>query len=417
MAARPAALPLDQLGAPTVDNDAWPATPTDQSTASSWDGQSLWDQIQGWLKPAEVDEVRRAIGSKLIDRNQALLDEINALNDMLDDFVAQNEDFLRQKRGRAKERRALLGSGGERQMLEQQIRLLLAKLGDSHNTNTTSRSGGGSGGGRSGSSAGLADDKVYRYLTRGGPGRGGDEPFQQSARSVPHSSRPSSACSSLLSTRSARSAPDVLGVNQVGVNNIEQVAGMLRALFNQEEKALLAEIEAVTNELDQEDDRRTELNAEVEASAAVPSTTELRAFNNKLEKQWLSSDQDQALRRAPPLGNSSNSLRPKRPLLPAKNFEPARIGENDLLRRGGPLGGGDTAKQLLSGKAPLKRRSKHTGAASESDDQPSSQHPPPPPARAQSSSRPMSARFRARVASASEQARDEFHLSDERFLT
>ncbi len=34
------------------------------------DEKGLWKQIESWLKPQERDEVRRAIGHDLIERNE-----------------------------------------------------------------------------------------------------------------------------------------------------------------------------------------------------------------------------------------------------------------------------------------------------------------------------------------------------------
>jgi hypothetical protein len=40
------------------------------SSSGSWGEKGLWDQIRGYLQPAEVDEVRRAIGEAIIERNE-----------------------------------------------------------------------------------------------------------------------------------------------------------------------------------------------------------------------------------------------------------------------------------------------------------------------------------------------------------
>lgn len=50
------------------------------------DQGSLWGQIQAHLPPAEVDPVRRAIGLALVDKNEGLLRELEALDEILQDL-------------------------------------------------------------------------------------------------------------------------------------------------------------------------------------------------------------------------------------------------------------------------------------------------------------------------------------------
>eukprot|EP00613_Pedinella_sp_CCMP2098_P060904 CAMPEP_0171987042 /NCGR_PEP_ID=MMETSP0993-20121228/275185_1 /TAXON_ID=483369 /ORGANISM="non described non described, Strain CCMP2098" /LENGTH=449 /DNA_ID=CAMNT_0012639973 /DNA_START=69 /DNA_END=1418 /DNA_ORIENTATION=+ len=100
----------------------------DLSSCGSWEEKGLWEQIRGYLKPAEEDEIRRAIGETIIERNEDLHREVTALASIVDEFREQSYSFSEERRRKAHQRReASLGlSGGmERKLLEQQIRMLL----------------------------------------------------------------------------------------------------------------------------------------------------------------------------------------------------------------------------------------------------------------------------------------------------
>lgn len=53
---------------------------------TSWREGSLWRQIQSHLRPAEVEPVRRAIGLAVVEHNEDLIREIEALQEILNDF-------------------------------------------------------------------------------------------------------------------------------------------------------------------------------------------------------------------------------------------------------------------------------------------------------------------------------------------
>jgi hypothetical protein len=44
----------------------------DDLSSGSFGGWGLWEQIRNQLKPVEVEEVRRAIGETIIERNEVI---------------------------------------------------------------------------------------------------------------------------------------------------------------------------------------------------------------------------------------------------------------------------------------------------------------------------------------------------------
>eukprot|EP00618_Florenciella_parvula_P008367 CAMPEP_0119540164 /NCGR_PEP_ID=MMETSP1344-20130328/52126_1 /TAXON_ID=236787 /ORGANISM="Florenciella parvula, Strain CCMP2471" /LENGTH=278 /DNA_ID=CAMNT_0007583787 /DNA_START=159 /DNA_END=991 /DNA_ORIENTATION=- len=256
--------------------EPWSADGSVSTWGNSW-SQGLWVQISSWLKPQEIEEVRRAIGNTVIDRNEDLIQEVAALSDILDDFREQNNLVINEKRKSAKARKALLGSGAERQLLEQQIRLLLTDLSAKNQRGSPTGGGGGGGGG------GVdRDSKVYQYVM--GPGvKGGSSSASNTARST---ARPDSSCS----RRSARSAPDSLEslAGNLNADGIDRVLEAVRGLFRDEERSLKDEVEEIMALLEDEDADRS--RALAEADAPVPSNKELREFGAKLQKDAVRAD-------------------------------------------------------------------------------------------------------------------------------
>ena len=156
-----------------------------------------------------------------------------ALSDILDEFREQNNLVINEKRKSAQARKALLGSGAERQLLEQQIKLLLTDLASKN---------------QRGSPNGVdRDSKVYQYVMGGGGGSGGSVSATNTARST---ARPDSSCS----RRSARSAPDQLEslAGNLNADGIDHVLEAVRGLFRDEERSLKDEVEEIMALLEDE---------------------------------------------------------------------------------------------------------------------------------------------------------------------
>ena len=56
--------------------------------------ESVWDKLQGYLNPNEVDYIRQEIGSRLIEDNEDLMNEMKALVDILHHFRSDNDRHL-----------------------------------------------------------------------------------------------------------------------------------------------------------------------------------------------------------------------------------------------------------------------------------------------------------------------------------
>lgn len=56
--------------------------------------ESVWDTLQGYLNPNEVDYIRQEIGSRLIEDNEDLMNEMRALVDILHHFRSNNDRHL-----------------------------------------------------------------------------------------------------------------------------------------------------------------------------------------------------------------------------------------------------------------------------------------------------------------------------------
>ena len=335
--------------------------------------------------------------------HQDLIQEVAALSDILDDFREQNNLVINEKRKSAQTRKALLGSGAERQLLEQQIRLLLTDLSKKNQ--------------RGSPTSGVdRDSKVYQYVMGPGvKGQGGSSSASNTARST---ARPDSSCS----RRSARSAPDSLEslAGNLNADGIDRVLEAVRGLFRDEERSLKDEVEEIMALLEDEDADRS--RALAEAEAPVPSNKELREFGAKLQKDAVRADSH---------GRVPEPAALRRPLGPRGMGSMGSMGSADPF--GGaqgkaPLPSLHSLSNSLPDPSPLKRRSKSAtgqppvvptlnlggggggGAGCAGLDE-------PPPVVVKAPGKKMSAaRFRDQVASAQETARDEYHLSDERFF-
>lgn len=204
-----------------------------------------------------------------------------SLSDIVDEYRERNIALAVETQTRATERAKLLSGGSERQLLEQQIRMLLSNL--QH---------------QSPGFSGPADEKVIHYLSKNG--QPGSQP--NTAR------RPSSAQSS--ARRSARSAPDALESLTTHLNayEVDAILDELRSLLEEEEASLMEEVEFLMHLFEEEDQDRKRI--EDSNSTSVPSTSELREFGAKLEKQWLTHER---ILQSPevPTGNDRSTLRPK----------------------------------------------------------------------------------------------------------
>jgi Coiled-coil domain-containing protein 24 family len=196
--------------------------------------RSLWAKVAAHLQPQEVEVIRSLIGNQLIDENDSLWREIDALEDVLQTVQSQNEELVQ---ARSISSHTRLTDGPQRQLLEQNINLLLRRLDlTAEAESAISRSSGATK-----SSAVLTplltcprDRVVYDYLTKGEAKRA------SSAGNLMLSARSGSRPQSRGTPRSARSAPDFLesAGSKLNVQHIDTVLTELQQAFTEEAEVI-----------------------------------------------------------------------------------------------------------------------------------------------------------------------------------
>lgn len=281
---------------------------------------TLWSRIEATLRKPEIPTIRRLLGESMIERNDSLWREVEALEEVLQAAQEQNQEL------RDRSRPAGLTQGPQREYMEQNIRLLLRKL----QLDELSLSPRPASDGRveKASSKGW-DSKpivetpreklVYDYIVNSechpssAPGSGGGGNVW---------SRPSSRGST---ARSSCSAPDVLisTGESLTVDSTESVLSSLRAAFEDEAKNLMADIQELTEQLELETDQK--VASEIVVKGGAMNTADLASFGKKLEQRVRQKDEQGAtlsrLRDLPARLGSPSTLAPvptTRPPFPRK---------------------------------------------------------------------------------------------------
>lgn len=303
----------------------------------------LWALVTAWVQPSEWDELRRIIGEHAITRSDELRAEIAALEEILEQFQADNEARLEQSRQQQRSRvQRRLPAAPQRELLERRIRLLLVQL-------DTARAGRHALGAPAVTIVSTpADRAVVDYVRAtsrsdaagddapGAPG-GGSRSGSRPGSARPGTARPSSARSS--NSGGTPRPEDRLEqlADRLNAFDIDSVVEDVRAAFADEHAALLAEVDELTAALEEED---SSLVASVASAAPsdVPSDSELRRFSSKLEDAWLTQEhqletgaklaraggagplptppEHAAAARAPEDETANSPSRPQRPMLP-----------------------------------------------------------------------------------------------------
>ena len=236
----------------------------DESGASP----SVWESIVSIVQPAEIEEVRRSIGAKLVDEHEMLRSEVIALRDILGDFSERARTHVQIAT-------AKLPDSKSRVLLENHIFLLLASL-------KTTRVGNAS------------MERVESYVSRkiGGVSR----PDSRSSRRT-SGSRPSTARSS-TSALSSSSAPEVLQhvQRQLNAYEIDKVTEVIRDALRCENQEMEEEIARLQEALELEHEEFEEEKTRSEANP--PSISELRECSAVLERQLYQEETIASQRRA-----------------------------------------------------------------------------------------------------------------------
>ena len=264
---------MDAMGGAT---GAVPADELRQVTSS------LWTWMEASLNPAELPEVRRAIGVRALEENERLMEEATALAEIIGD-VRHRVDTA--ARGRPCARKSLCANP-TRALVEGELRLLIASIREcaardgslsasASSSGTESRPGSRRGArsradahiARSDVGDGSANDPwaaadasatrlvastdeeraLLAYVTESARDRTSHRPPTASSSIPPSSSRPPSSRVSL----SPVAAAERLG-QKISAFDVEAVAGRLKELVSLEKEALLEDIEALRRRLEDE---------------------------------------------------------------------------------------------------------------------------------------------------------------------
>jgi Coiled-coil domain-containing protein 24 family len=197
--------------------------------------RSLWARVASHLQPQEVEVIRSLIGNQLIDENDSLWLEVDALEDVLQIVQSQNEELLQ---ARSTSSHTRLTDGPQRQLLEQNISLLLRRLDLTAAADSDSMTDSGAAQCNAALSPLLTcprDEVIYNYLRKGEAKRA------SSAGNLMLSARSGSRPESRGTPRSARSAPDFLesAGSKLNVQHIDTVLTELQQAFAEEAEVIV----------------------------------------------------------------------------------------------------------------------------------------------------------------------------------
>jgi hypothetical protein len=304
------------------------------------EGQSVaWLLIAARVAPAEHEEVRRAIGEHFIERNNELASEVAALSAMVEEFRQQNDAYAETRTRQAEQKWQVLASGGaERELLEEQIRMLLHECGGAgpYLSNATSSGIDRSGMNKKTEDVGVqhrvpappssltgdaGDDKVLNYIAGGAAAAKGvlvDRPPSShragGTRGGGSRRNRGGACS--LSASSSNLPPSQLDLSHkievisrhLNAFDIDSVVDKLRDLFKTEEAKLKERVAMLTRCFDTEDADRSRIEVSARNAEAVPSTTELREYSSKLQRKTLHQDLPDPTRSRPMVAHAHTPL-------------------------------------------------------------------------------------------------------------
>jgi len=269
----------------------------------------LWESITESAPGAELDEIRRKVGSAIIDQNMDLHEEVKALAEILSDFQQQN-DALRDEI----QQRPKLPEPPAKAMIERQIVLVLENLKVRSESRQSTLEDEltpvlktprdrellehvASNYERTSTSPRLLSPRASTPRSgRASIGIGGVRPYS-AGRMRPRTSDSDSICSSsssrpstALSVRSAPSFSLSDGMqNNLNIYEIEHILDALRDSFKEEKQRLQEDIEFLTMCLEDESEVRAETEIQGRGTSQ-PSMTDLRNFCGKLEEHWISQD-------------------------------------------------------------------------------------------------------------------------------
>ncbi|KAJ9509739.1 hypothetical protein QJQ45_011263 [Haematococcus lacustris] len=240
--------------------------------------QLVWTALCEHLKRAEQDEVKQAIGAALVDENELLYNEADALASILGDVQLTSQALLSRQQ---------LFDNPQRRMVERELHMLMDRLRLVASAAPFSGSVPSDRDAESVLPKAGKERGVYDYLMTASKGRDAmrasfNRPGTASSRPTTASSlsRPSTASSGhsaassnpLSTVQSLQARP----LGRINVFELESVSASLREALQEEQALLLEDIAFLTELLDQETDTQMQLQV------APPSTALLKEYSSKL---------------------------------------------------------------------------------------------------------------------------------------
>lgn len=190
---------------------------------------TLWDEIVAAIPPAELDEVKRLLGPQLIDSNQALQSELQALVDICESMRLHTESCNQQH---------MFVASAERSLVESDLKFLVSRLCGSKPAELWTR--------RDDASPMGLEQYMQSYIQ--------EQPSSGRRLADRHSSRPASCLSSESSLQSSLSCGEGVaeGIALTRVRNsfVQTQQAEMQAVANQFQEVLAAEQQALLSEID-----------------------------------------------------------------------------------------------------------------------------------------------------------------------
>ncbi|PRP87002.1 hypothetical protein PROFUN_04984 [Planoprotostelium fungivorum] len=234
--------------------------------------QLLWNEIEPYLAPSEVDEIRLIIGNAILDENETLYTEVVALLEIWNGYKRKMES------ANANASPVSLGDSKDRMLLERKISILIDEIKKKcqhqgislENTLLVET---------------PREKNIVDYVTRNAPVRPRSASTNISSQSV----------NTPIDPRTPSMSPRNLDITRISprlnVVQIEEVKDQIIAAVLEEKRLLLSDIEFLQKCLEDE----WLWNASSTKTTEAPSYKDLKEFSTKLEKSYLSNSPPVAL--------------------------------------------------------------------------------------------------------------------------
>lgn len=266
----------------------------------------LWEVISDQIPVQEKDEIKSILGMKLIQDNEDMKREIEALLEIVSVLQADNDG---KERKLSQITSLSLTNSAERQLVEQEIQMLVQNIkyqGEDNGTNGTEYLEK-----KMSVAATPREQTLLTYVTTGAR--------PSSATTRPKTARPKSRPGTSKSLPAATREAEVADVQPyLSVFKVDGVLNRVREMLQEEQNDFKADIEYLQNCMEDE----TTFGAQVENDPSsvlqgdIPSTKELREYSSKLKATWLQEEQENDHRLMMQKGPNTLLSRPRTPTHP-----------------------------------------------------------------------------------------------------